>query len=203
MHPSDGVAIKVISGESHGESGFVRPVGGCWFFDVKLSKPGATVFQPLPEGWTGFAYGEYSLSLPLTLSLSLYLRVQLIIATIALTYVETTKLTLHFVVINGQVQVGDEPFPHDKFNTLVFTSQPGQKGVQLTRPAGSNNTEDTHLVLIAGEPLDQRVVQYGPFVLNTTQQIKDAFMDFQFGRNGFEKAPGWESEIGKSMRASR
>lgn len=60
MHPSDGVAIKVISGESHGESGFVRPVGGCWFFDVKLSKPGATVFQPLPEGWTGFAYGEYS-----------------------------------------------------------------------------------------------------------------------------------------------
>jgi redox-sensitive bicupin YhaK (pirin superfamily) len=106
-------------------------------------------------------------------------------------------------VITGQVQVGDEPFPHDKFNTLVFSSQPGQKGVQLTRPAGSTSTEDTHLVLIAGEPLDQRVVQYGPFVLNTAQQVKDAFMDFQLGRNGFEKAPGWESEIGKSMRAGR
>ena len=54
----DGVDIVVISGESHGATGFVRPVGGCWYFDYKLSKPGVKVHQPLPKGWTGFAYGE-------------------------------------------------------------------------------------------------------------------------------------------------
>lgn len=56
VQPSDGVDITVISGESHGVTGFVRPVGGCWFMDVKLTKPGASVFQALPEGWTAFAY---------------------------------------------------------------------------------------------------------------------------------------------------
>jgi hypothetical protein len=60
IHPSDGVTVTVISGESHGTTGFVRPVGGCWYFDFKLSKPGAEVFQPIPEGWTGFIYSEYS-----------------------------------------------------------------------------------------------------------------------------------------------
>lgn len=56
VRPAPGVEITVISGESHGVTGFVRPVGGCWFMDVKLQQPGASVFQPLPEGWTAFAY---------------------------------------------------------------------------------------------------------------------------------------------------
>jgi redox-sensitive bicupin YhaK (pirin superfamily) len=58
VRPKDGVEITVISGESHGVTGFVRPVGGCWYFDIKLQKPGASVFQPIPEGWTAFLYGE-------------------------------------------------------------------------------------------------------------------------------------------------
>jgi redox-sensitive bicupin YhaK (pirin superfamily) len=59
VYPSDGVQITIISGESHGKTGFVRPVGGCWYFDFRLSKPGVEVFQPLPEGWTGLVYSEY------------------------------------------------------------------------------------------------------------------------------------------------
>ncbi len=56
VHPSEDVEIVVISGESHGEKGPVRPLGGCWYFDFKLKKKGARVFQPLPEGWTAFIY---------------------------------------------------------------------------------------------------------------------------------------------------
>lgn len=58
VSPSEGVEITVISGESHGVTGFVRPVGGCWYFDFKLTRPGATVFQPIPAGWTSFIYGK-------------------------------------------------------------------------------------------------------------------------------------------------
>ena len=55
------------------------------------------------------------------------------------------------------------------------------------------------LVLVAGLPLDQKVVQYGPFVLNTQEQVYQALMDYQNHKNGFERAFGWESKIGKSM----
>lgn len=52
-------------------------------------------------------------------------------------------------------------------------------------------------VLIAGEPLDQKVVQYGPFVMNSQQQVQQALLDFRSYSNGFERARGWQSEIGK------
>lgn len=55
------------------------------------------------------------------------------------------------------------------------------------------------LVLVAGLPLDQKVVQYGPFVLNTQEEVYQALMDYQTHSNGFERAKGWQSEIGKSM----
>jgi quercetin 2,3-dioxygenase len=54
-------------------------------------------------------------------------------------------------------------------------------------------------VLVAGLPLDQKVVQYGPFVLNSQEEVYKAMMDFQTHSNGFERAKGWQSEIGKSM----
>jgi hypothetical protein len=53
------------------------------------------------------------------------------------------------------------------------------------------------VVLIAGLPLDQKVVQYGPFVMNTEAEVQQALMDFRTYSNGFERARGWQSEIGK------
>jgi len=61
--------------------------------------------------------------------------------------------------------------------------------------------EEAKLVLIAGLPLDEPIVKYGPFVLNTDKQLAQTFEDYQFGKNGFEDAPGWESEIRKLSRS--
>lgn len=156
IHPKDGVEITVISGESFGTKGFVRPVGGCWFMDIKLQKPGASVFQALPEGWTAFAY-----------------------------------------VITGQLQVGEEATPIPQFNTVVLSADEGQNGVLLTRPEDA--TEETRFVLIAGEPLEQPVVQMGPFVVCSQREAMEAIRDYQSGTNGFEGAAGWKSEIGSKM----
>jgi quercetin 2,3-dioxygenase len=52
---------------------------------------------------------------------------------------------------------------------------------------------------VAGLPLDQKVVQYGPFVLNSQEEVMKAFMDYQTHTNGFERGKDWESEIGKPM----
>jgi len=41
--------------------------------------------------------------------------------------------------------------------------------------------EDLRLVLIAGKPLGEPVVQYGPFVMNTREEIEQALADYRQG----------------------
>jgi redox-sensitive bicupin YhaK (pirin superfamily) len=45
-------------------------------------------------------------------------------------------------------------------------------------------TEDAHVILLAGEPLREPIVQYGPFVMSTMQEIQQAVFDVEAGRFG-------------------
>jgi redox-sensitive bicupin YhaK (pirin superfamily) len=38
--------------------------------------------------------------------------------------------------------------------------------------------------VLAGEPLDEPIVQYGPFVMNTVDEIRQAFTDVERGKFG-------------------
>lgn len=44
--------------------------------------------------------------------------------------------------------------------------------------------EKLRLLLYAGEPVNEPVVAYGPFVMNTPEQIREAIRDYQEGRFG-------------------
>ena len=54
--------------------------------------------------------------------------------------------------------------------------------------------EQLHIVLIAGKPINEPIVQHGPFVMNTVHEIKEAIRDYNYGLNGFEKAKTCKSK---------
>ncbi|BBN12389.1 quercetin 2,3-dioxygenase [Marchantia polymorpha subsp. ruderalis] len=91
-------------------------------------------------------------------------------------------------ILQGKLIIGSEDAsPVDSFHT-----------VQLGPGDGLNvwNRADTvaRFVLIGGQPLNEPVVQHGPFVMNTKEEIMQTIRDYQFGRNGFERARGWQSD---------
>jgi redox-sensitive bicupin YhaK (pirin superfamily) len=45
-------------------------------------------------------------------------------------------------------------------------------------------SNDSTLLIMAGEPIDEPIVGSGPFVMNTREEITQAFKDFQSGSMG-------------------
>lgn len=79
------------------------------------------------------------------------------------------------LVYQGRVKTADGQEAGDA--EMIVYERAGE-GVQLTALA------DTTLLWLCGDPIDEPVVGYGPFVMNTPQEIQQAFVDFQSGKMG-------------------
>ena len=44
------------------------------------------------------------------------------------------------------------------------------------------SAEECRLILVAGRPLKEPIARYGPFVMNTREEINQAFEDYRAGR---------------------
>ncbi|MDP9966103.1 redox-sensitive bicupin YhaK (pirin superfamily) [Variovorax paradoxus] len=64
----------------------------------------------------------------------------------------------------------------------ILANDPGSDGVVLR--AGATNHSPARALLIAGKPLHEPIAQYGPFVMNTQEQLRQAMEDFQSGKFG-------------------
>uniref|UniRef100_A0A3B3DHU7 Pirin n=1 Tax=Oryzias melastigma TaxID=30732 RepID=A0A3B3DHU7_ORYME len=113
-------------------------------------------------------------------------------------YTRTPTMYLDFTLKPGAVHVQPVPlvFIHQEqvepHHTVVFTDGDCVK-------LENKGSEDSHFVLIAGEPIKEPVVQHGPFVMTSKEEISQAMTDYRAGTNGFERALNWRSKIGSSL----
>ena len=78
-----------------------------------------------------------------------------------------------FYVYRGALRIGEQDVPRQRMAILRNSGD----GVRVTALA-----EGARAILIAGRPLKEPIVQYGPFVMNTQQEIFQAVEDFRAGR---------------------
>lgn len=77
-------------------------------------------------------------------------------------------------VYRGAVGVGGVQVNKQRMG--ILSNAPGADGIALTA------MDDARLILVTGKPLHEPIVQYGPFVMNTQEQIHQAMDDFKNGR---------------------
>jgi len=82
-------------------------------------------------------------------------------------------------VLEGQGRFGSDQQGAVRGQMVRFA--PGGNAVSLAAPTGAGPLS---VLLVGGEPLNEPIARYGPFVMNTQAEIRQAIEDYQNGRMG-------------------
>ena len=78
------------------------------------------------------------------------------------------------LVVNGSVTVNGTAAAEHSF--VLFANDGEEIAIKAS--------EDTVLLLLSGEPINEPIASYGPFVMNTQEEIYEAMREFQSGKFG-------------------
>jgi redox-sensitive bicupin YhaK (pirin superfamily) len=78
-------------------------------------------------------------------------------------------------VYRGELVIAGQAVPRQRMAILANT--PGSDGVRL-----QGGPEGARAILVAGQPLNEPIAQYGPFVMNRNEEIFQAVEDYRAGR---------------------
>ena len=88
--------------------------------------------------------------------------------------------TAALFVMNGELKLADGETAGEA--TLVVFERAGSELV-------FDVIEETKLLLLSGEPFDEPIVGYGPFVMNSEAEIRTAIEDYRSGKMGHISVP--------------
>lgn len=78
------------------------------------------------------------------------------------------------IVVDGSVEINGSKAESDHF--VLFKNE----GTEITVHASADCT----ILLMSGEPINEPIVPYGPFLMNTEEEIRQAYDDFRKGKFG-------------------
>ena len=75
---------------------------------------------------------------------------------------------------DGDIRVGADEGTHVPRGSIALLEPGSSVSVRCNAAA--------RFILVGGKPLNEPIARYGPFVMNTAEEIREAIMDFQAGR---------------------
>lgn len=82
------------------------------------------------------------------------------------------------LVLKGQIKINEEKLCKDT-DFVLFHNIEGEISVEAM-------SEEALFIVLSGEPINEPIVSYGPFVMNTIEEIHEAYEDFRRNKFGTE-----------------
>jgi redox-sensitive bicupin YhaK (pirin superfamily) len=79
--------------------------------------------------------------------------------------------------LDGEAIVNNKQSLKKGFQQMVVFNQDGDH-------FNIRTTSESNLLILSGEPIKEKVVQHGPYVMNTQTEIMEAIRDYQQGNMG-------------------
>lgn len=95
-----------------------------------------------------------------------------------ITLKEDKTFNTAILVLKGKVKINEDKICEEK-DFILFNNVEGDILVESI-------TKDSLFIVLSGEPINEQVVSYGPFVMNTVEEIYEAYEDFRNGKFGTE-----------------
>ena len=92
----------------------------------------------------------------------------------------TENLNAFAYIISGKGLFGKDKTVVGEKNLIVFKND----GENISIRNSDNSKSPLDVLLVAGMPLNEPIVQYGPFVMNTREEIDKTLEDYRNGRIG-------------------